>query len=143
MEIRRLTGGDERAARDIVRIFRASQVSIDRMSAFLADERNHLIAAVADERPVGYVLGYELQRIDGQGPMMFVYEIEVAEDHRRRGIGRALIEQLKRTCREGRFAKMFVLTEASNTPAMGLYASAGGQRGAPDTVSFWYPRERL
>ena len=143
MRIRRLTAGDEQTACEIASIFRSSQVATDYMADLLADERNHLIAALVDQRPVGYVLGYELQRIDGRGPMMFLYEIEVAESHRRRGIGRALVEQLKRTCGERRFAKMFVLTEESNTAATALYGSTGGERGDPDTVGFLYPSRRL
>ena len=143
MQIRRLRMGDEESACEIANIFRSSQVSIDYMAALLADERNHLLCAFSEQRPVGYALGYELQRIDGQGPMMLLYEIEVTETHRRRGIGRVLVQHLKRTCRERGFAKMFVFTEESNTAAMALYAAAGGERGAPDTVTFWYPGERL
>ena len=143
MQIRRLTTGDEQTACDIASLFRSSQVGADYVAALLADEQNHLIGAFSEHRPVGYAFGYELQRIDGLGPMMLLYEIEVAEDHRRRGIGRALVERLKRTCRERGFTKMFVSTEASNTAAMALYASTGGERGTPDTVSFWYPADRL
>jgi len=143
MDIRRLITGDEQTAREIVTAFRSSQVSIEYLSDFLADERNHLIAALVDQRPVGYTLGYELQRIDGRGPMMLLYEIEVAPHHRRRGIGRALVEQLKRACRKRGFAKMFLSTEESNSAAIALYTSTGAERGHPDTVGFWYPGEQL
>ncbi|UCC68574.1 MAG: GNAT family N-acetyltransferase [Armatimonadota bacterium] len=143
MEIRRLSKGEERAACEIAALFRSSQVGAEYMAALLADERNHLIAALVDERPVGYALGYELQRVDGRGPMMLLYEIEVVESHRRRGIGRALVERLKRICKDRGFAKMFVFTEESNSAATALYACTGGERGALDTVTFWYPGERL
>lgn len=143
MDIRRLTTGDEQAACEIASIFRSSQVSTDYMAALLADDRNHLIGVFSDQRLVGYALGYQLQRIDGRGPMMLLYEIEVAEDHRRRGIGRALVEELKRACRDRQFAKMFVFTEESNGAARALYASTGAERADPDTVTFWYPGERL
>jgi ribosomal protein S18 acetylase RimI-like enzyme len=71
--------------------------------------------------------------------MMFLYEAGVLAQYRRRGLGRALVEELKRLARESDCRKMFVPTQASNEAAMALYRSAGGEGGADkDAASFWW-----
>jgi ribosomal protein S18 acetylase RimI-like enzyme len=71
--------------------------------------------------------------------MMFLYEAGVVDEYRRRGIGRALVEELKRFATESDCRKMFVPTQASNQAAMALYRSAGGEGGAdPDGAAFWW-----
>jgi ribosomal protein S18 acetylase RimI-like enzyme len=146
MQIRRLVEGDEEAACRLVEqvkfaIDEVGDVSLDPadMAALVADERAYLLAAYVDERPVGLVYGYRFPRLDGPRPMMFLYETGVLEQYRRRGIGRALVEELKRFARESDCRKMFVPTQASNEPAMALYRAAGGEGGAdPDGAAFWW-----
>jgi ribosomal protein S18 acetylase RimI-like enzyme len=138
MRLRRLGEPDAEPACDIVAGFKGSSVDAGYMAEFLADERNCLIGAFADDRLVGFVLAYELPRVDGPRPMMLLYEIEVAADYRRRGIGSALIGELKRICRQRGAAKMFVATGKSNVAAMALYASTGGQRPSTGEAMFEY-----
>jgi ribosomal protein S18 acetylase RimI-like enzyme len=45
--------------------------------------------------------------------------------HRQKGIGTALIEQLKSICSTKPMMKMFVGTNRSNEPAVGLYQKTG------------------
>jgi ribosomal protein S18 acetylase RimI-like enzyme len=144
MQIRRLVEGDEEAACQLIEqvklaIDEIADVTLDPadMAALLSDERAYLIAAFVDERPVGLVYGYRFPRLDGPRPMMFLYEAGVVEQYRRRGLGRALVEELKRLAQESDCRKMFVPTQASNEAAMALYRSAGGEGGAdPDGASF-------
>jgi ribosomal protein S18 acetylase RimI-like enzyme len=146
MQIRRLVEGDEAAACQLIEqvkftIDEVADVSLDPvdMAALVSDERAYLIAAYVDDRPVGLVYGYRFPRLDGPRPMMFLYEAGVLAQHRRRGIGRALAEELKRFARESNCRKMFVPTEASNEAAMALYRSAGGEGGADkDAAAFWW-----
>jgi len=146
MQIRRLVTGDEEAAVRVVQEVKFAEdgivgVSVESacMRTFLADDHNYLIIASAGDEPVGFILAYELPRVDGPRPMMFLYEIGVAESHRRKGIGRALVEELKRHCTTSDCCKMFVPTRASNEAAMALYRSAGGEGGADcDAASFWW-----
>ncbi|UCH33793.1 MAG: GNAT family N-acetyltransferase [Armatimonadota bacterium] len=138
VEMCRLMSGDEKTACDIVKMFKSREVEMGHMAAFLAEERNYLIAAHLDQQPVGFALAYELPRVDGPKPMMLFYEIEVAEAHRRRGIGKALVEHLKRICEERGCAKMFVVTSESNVAAMALYVSTGGKRPSIDEAMFEY-----
>lgn len=68
--------------------------------------------------------------------MMFIYEIGVRDDHRRRGVGRALVAELKRICSEARISRAFVITNEHNQTAMAFYRSLGATRDATDEAVF-------
>ena len=58
---------------------------------------------------------------------LLLYSVDVAEAHRRRGVGRAMLERLKALCTERGWAGMWVLSNrGQNTAALRLYESAGG-----------------
>jgi aminoglycoside 3-N-acetyltransferase I len=101
-----------------------------------------LIVATDDDLPVGYIVGYLLDRVDRDQQMMFFYEIGVATSHRRRGIGTAMIAELKAVCRRSDVMKMWVPTGRSNIAATRLYTRTGA---APvpgtDEVTYAYSRE--
>jgi GNAT superfamily N-acetyltransferase len=145
MTIRRLHEGDQDAAVRVVedlkfRMDEVVGVSVDPayMRGFLADDRHYFVVAYVGEEPVGFVFGYRLSRFDGKPPMVFVYEVAMVEEHRRRGIGRAFIEEVKRLADEDGCRKMLVPTNRSNEAAMALYRSAGGEEGAADATGFWW-----
>ena len=70
----------------------------------------------------------------GERANLFVYEVEVAESHQRRGIASTLFARLVELARERGIRAGFVLTEPDNDPANALYRSAGG---ASSTVVEW------
>jgi ribosomal protein S18 acetylase RimI-like enzyme len=94
--------------------------------ALLADPRTLMLAAFDGDLPVGFVLAHELPRRHGDPAKLFVYEVDVAESHRRRGIASALLAQLATLARERGIRTGFVLTEPDNGPANALYRRAGG-----------------
>jgi aminoglycoside 3-N-acetyltransferase I len=93
-------------------------------TALLADERTIFVAALDGDEPVGFAFGYELPRRHGEPANVFVYELEVDERFRRRGIGRRLLAELLRIGG----APAYVLTEPDNDAANALYAELGGVR---------------
>lgn len=60
-------------------------------AAFLADPATRVWVALADERIVGWVWGTRQRHVLGYTQFQ-LYEIEVVEEYRTRGIGRALVE---------------------------------------------------
>ncbi len=87
----------------------------------LADDRTVFVAAFDGDEPVGLAFGYRLPRRRREPTVFFVYEVDVGERYRRRGIGKRLLEELL----EGQ-GRAFVLTDADNEAANALYASVGG-----------------
>lgn len=129
MEVRRLGSDDAQSGVDAIRLLKALDgdpiPSAQYLRRFLSRPENVLIVAFDDGLPVGYLLAYLLDHVDRDQQMMFFYEIGVAESHRRRGVGKRLIGEVKSICREADVMKMWVPTGRSNVAATRLYASTG------------------
>jgi ribosomal protein S18 acetylase RimI-like enzyme len=110
--------------------------SLEAVRALLAEERDYLLFAYLDGRPAGMARAVELLRPDTLRRQMFLYEIGTIEEFQRRGVARALIEELLRISRERDCVEMFVLTGEANDAAMALYRSTGGVRENMDDVMF-------
>lgn len=103
---------------------------------YLESAGHHLLVAVAGERPVGFVTGIETTHPD-KGTEMFLYELSVHEDHRNRGIGRALVEALADLARGRGCYGMWVATDASNAAALATYRAAGAEPPEPCETLAW------
>jgi len=103
----------------------AELVTVTAMTTFLDNPYNHLLVAIEGQETVGYIIAYELQRPDREQSMMHLYDITVLKEHRQTGIGTALIKQLKSMCSTKPMMKMFVGTNRTNEPAVGLYQKTG------------------
>jgi len=128
VEVRRLGGDESDLALDALRLLTVPDgyptPTPEYLLRFLSRPDNVLIVAM-DGVPVGFLLAYLLDRADRDQQMMFLYEVGVAESHRRRGIGTHMITQLKAICWTQNVMKMWVPTGRSNVAATGLYASTG------------------
>ena len=103
---------------------------------YLSSEGHHLLAAVCAERPVGFITGVETTHPD-KGTEMFLYELSVHEDHRQRGVGRALVEALAELARARGCYGMWVATDASNAAALATYRAAGAEPPEPCVTLTW------
>jgi ribosomal protein S18 acetylase RimI-like enzyme len=113
--IRRLAPGDEGVVREL-----ATYEGLGDPEGLLGDPRTLMFVAFDGERPV------------------FVYEVDVVESHRRRGIGSALLARLAEVARERGIRAGFVLTDEDNAAANALYRSAGGTSEADVIWQFSY-----
>lgn len=76
-----------------------------------------------DGEVVGFLYCYLERRRTRDPFQVLLYEIEVDEDRRRQGIGRALVEALEAWMREHDVAEVWVL--ADNPGAEAFYAACG------------------
>jgi len=102
-------------------------------ASFLAQPGHHLLLAYEGERPVGFVTGVEMTHPD-KGTEMFLYELAVAETHRRQGIGSALVRRLGELARARNCIGMWVATDLPNRPAQATYESTGAVAENPPAV---------
>jgi GNAT superfamily N-acetyltransferase len=120
--IRRLRRGDEQTLQEVCDRYKSRVPTDDEAKRVLGLDGVHIWIAEVDGELAGFAYAHELQRIDGD-TMVFLYELEVDERFRRRGLGHTLVEQAK-TLAAGRRA--FVLTGLDNEPGQRTYASVGG-----------------
>jgi aminoglycoside 3-N-acetyltransferase I len=86
----------------------------------------HVIAALQNDNLIGGLTAYELEMYKEEIKEMFLYEIAVEPDYRKIGVAKALIEFLKKICRDKGIKEMYVGTSTDNNAAMKLYQSGGG-----------------
>ncbi len=136
MEARRLGRADVGLARKIVSELKGCAPS-PALADWLADESHILLAALDSGSPVGFALGYLVPRPDGSRPMLLLYELEVRASHRRRGIGRRLVEARKEIASESGASKTWVVADAANEAACALYEATGGIRSPAAALFTW------
>jgi aminoglycoside 6'-N-acetyltransferase I len=111
-------------------------LNIQNIESFLSGKANYLLAYIEDARIIGLALAYTLQRYDGKADMMYLHEVDVIEPARRKGIGKALIENIRDLCRAEGIMKLFLITNKSNIPAVGLYESLGASASSEDDLVY-------
>lgn len=123
--------GDADLARVAVQRFKGS---VSDVNAWLQSDRHMMIVALEGRSAVGWVYGYELPRLDRDECMWLLFEIDVAESHRNRGIGGGLLDAFRRLA-DG---PVWLVSNESNKAAMALYA--GGERPHDDDVMIRFPQ---
>lgn len=87
----------------------------------------HAFIAMDGETVVGGLTAYQLPMFYRSESEIFLYEIGVLQQHRKKGVAKALIEQLKQYCKDNSIKVMFVMTTMDNEPAKKLYENTGGE----------------
>ena len=139
VSIRRLELDVATVAVRAVKVLVAKDVSLEHMERFLSNPANYLVVAEIGDSPVGFLLAYALERLKEDSHKMFIYEIEVAEGHRRRGIGTALITHIRAIAEKEKMVSAFVFTNHSNEGAVEFYKRTGARIENGDDLLFVYP----
>lgn len=101
----------------------------EQAAAFLNDPGHVIVLAFAGDLAVGMATGTVLLHPD-KPPSMFVNEVGVRDEWLRRGIGRAVTEQLFDIARAGGCKGIWLATEPDNHAARALYRHLGGEEMA-------------
>lgn len=91
----------------------------------LAD--GHFLAIVAESGAVviGALAGYVLPKFEQPRSEFYIYDLAVAEAHRRQGVATAMIEKLKAVCAERGVYVIYVQADPGDDPAVALYEKLG------------------
>lgn len=139
--VRRLKAEDAAIGVKLVSAFAAKNVSFEYLQKFLSNPANYLIVAEAENELAGFLLAHRLERLKEESFKLFIYEVDVAKDFQRKGVGTALIEYAKNTVKQEQMINAFVFTSYSNTGAVEFYKSTGGKIENGDDLMFVYTNQ--
>ena len=137
IRIVRVTGERAELAHQAMRIndVEGSDPDPAAIAEFLTDRDCFLIVAVENGVVVGTLDGYALRQPHLRRPQFLLYEIDVAVEHRRRGVGRALVDAFADEARRRDAEVIWVLTHRSTAAAVALYRACGfAPDEEPDTA---------
>ena len=137
VEIRRLNHSDLQMLVDSHEVFDDPVVAV-RVREFLTDSHHHLFAAIHEESLIGFASAMHYLHPDKKNPEMWINEIGVIEQFRRKGVARQLISAVQAFAKESNCREVWVLTEPDNVAALKLYESVK-QSTRQDVVMFTLP----
>jgi len=127
IEIKVLGPGDAGVLRNVAPGVFDCPVDEGATREFLNDGRHHIVVAMDRGTVVGFVSCMHYVHPDKPKPELWINEVAVAPTHRRRGIATAILNEAFALGRRLGCDQAWVLTERDNQPALGLYASVGGE----------------
>ena len=135
MTIRRLRAADVPLARKLNAMFAAafaepetylSEPPPDQyLAELLGQERILVLAALCEEAVVGGLVAYELDKLDRARRELYIYDLAVAEAHRRRGVATTLILRAREIAAERGAWVMYIQADRGDAPAVALYDQLG------------------
>lgn len=107
--------------------FRRGLVDEKAAGRFLVNPKNWLFTALDFDRVLAFAYGYELERLDQRGPMLYIQELGVLPEYQHHGLGQHLMEALLEAAKSQGICKLFLITHKHNQAACQLYEKTGGQ----------------
>jgi aminoglycoside 3-N-acetyltransferase I len=131
----RLTCADVSLLKSLLRVFgeafgevdtyQRSVPSDDYLARLLGKQYFIAIVAMKGEEVVGGLAAYELDKFEQERREIYIYDLAVAESHRRRGVATGMIGELRRIAAERNVYVIFVQADPKDGPAIALYGSLG------------------
>lgn len=131
MEVKRLTKDDTRIVTSILTHLidstdrKTLKPPADHLEVLLTDERTYLFAALLDDSVVGFALAYRFPSLYATEHLAYLYDIEVLPVHRRKGIGRHLVEAVCAVLRNDGVKELWLGTDVDNVEGQGLFSATG------------------
>lgn len=138
--VRRLTPADVAVAQRTLALIGAvfeeptAGLSADYVRGLLSRPEFWLLAALDGDAPVGGLTAHALPMTHSETSELFLYDLAVAPERQRRGIGRALVEALLAEGRAAGIGVAFVPADDEDRHALDFYRALGGQ---PSPVTFF------
>ena len=108
-----------------VETYTTSQPSDEYIETLLSDDNFVAIVAQSDSEIIGALAGYVLRKFEQPRSEFYIYDLAVAESHRRQGVAMAMIEELKAVCARRGIYVIFVQADYGDEPAIALYTKMG------------------
>jgi aminoglycoside 3-N-acetyltransferase I len=144
MEIRveRLTSNDRDRARRLFRVMaeifseECAPLSEGYLDQLLRRKEFWALAAYADDDIIGGVTAHTLPMTRTESSEIFLYDIAVESEYRRKGVGRRLLNALCEQATELGIEQVFVSVDNGDVHALDFYRSLGGTPSPVTIFSF-------
>jgi ribosomal protein S18 acetylase RimI-like enzyme len=130
-----LTPSDVATLKDLLRVFGEAFEDVatyqgavppdDYLQSLLALPHFIVVVARRGDQVIGGLAAYELRKFERDRREIYIYDLAVAKEHRRKGVATALIGELKRIARERGAYVIFVQADQGDGPAIALYEAIG------------------
>jgi aminoglycoside 3-N-acetyltransferase I len=132
---KQLTSGDISLLKELLRVFGEAFEEISTYQDAIPSDaylksllgKNYFVALVAQDggNVVGGLVAYVLEKFEQERKEIYIYDLAVSKNHRRRRVATELIQQLKQIGKERGAYIIFVQADKVDTPAIKLYESLG------------------
>jgi len=95
------------------------------LARLLARDTFIAVAALEGDAVVGGIAAYVLDKFEQERSEVYIYDLAVAESHRRRGIATAMIREVQRIAAGRGGWVIFVQADYGDDPAIALYSKLG------------------
>ena len=133
--IRMLNAGDHHALREMLAVFGKAfqqeetycgkQPDSGYLESLLGGDSFIAIAAACGQEIVGGIAAYELKKFEQRRSEIYIYDLAVDEEHRRKGLATKLIDELKREAARRSAYVIYVQADYGDDPAIALYTRLG------------------
>ena len=135
VQVHRLTQPDLKLMRELNAVFAQAFDEVETYTkappddAYLRDVlgKDHVVvlAALKGAEVVGGLVAYELHKLEQARSEFYIYDLAVAESHRRQGVATRLIERLRAIAHARGAWVAFVQADHGDDPAIALYDKMG------------------
>lgn len=115
------------------------ELTNDYIDCLLGQQSFWAIAGIADDGIVGGITAYTLPMTKTMSSEIFVYDIAVRNDHRRSGVGRYLITDLRTRAAQAGIGAVFVAVDNDDVNALDFYRGIGGNASPVTIFTFTKP----
>jgi len=108
-----------------VETYQGAVPSDDYLQSLLASPHFIVVVAQSGGAVVAGLAAYELQKFERDRREIYIYDLAVANEHRRKRVATGLIEELKRIAKKRRAYVIYVQADRVDAPAIALYEGLG------------------
>ena len=144
VEIKKLESGNLSEFQELIALFER----VFEMKDFISPPQQHLLrilqnpdficlVACKNEKILGGLTIYVLHQYYATRPLAYIYDLAVDNAYQRKGIGKQLISEAKRYCRENGFEEVFVQADKGEANAVNFYHATQPSE-AEEVIHFYY-----
>lgn len=110
---------------DDIEAYQGAIPSDEYLQKLLLKEHFIVLVAIDNNEVVGGLAAYELEKFEQDRREIYIYDLAVAEAHRRKGIATKLIQELQQLAKKRQAYVIYVQADHGDIPAIRLYESLG------------------